>query len=249
MSNRPRLLLTREQLRDRLLGLTGATGVSFVAVTEPDWIKYKRNAKDDKGNKIPNTYIGNVVKVARVFGQVNFSYENAVLNANMREIEKQREDAHEPPLSPTDLRHEAIRRYEKGESWSQPLKVGDRLTPFCINKKDAAKIAAGEAEGVPLYLWFRSLDCIRVMFVNVATGDEVSRAELADFMTAKNEDAGENQGIEDPNKRVVPRAYGFSGVAEMNTRGECWVNESWYNANPNIRRAIEVVARTLKIPD
>lgn len=245
-----RILMRRSAMRDQLFQMVGARGIAFVGVTTPEWIKFKRGEVDAHGRAIPNPYIGKVLKISQILAQINFSYENGVINANMREIAQQREIDGLRPLSTDDLREAAIHRYDRGVSWMVPLKNAEKLTPFCIHKKDQAKVAERGIEGVNLYLWIRSLDCIRSQFLNIETGEQVSKDILVPFMDKENKNAGENQGIENKEKRVVPRAFGFDGIATIKTSGEQWVCEEWFNnANASLRRAIEVIGGTLHVPD
>lgn len=251
MANSPPILLTRSQMIERLLDTKGAKGVAWVAVTDPAWVKFGRGMKDDKGGKVPNPFIGKVVKVAQIAGQINFIYENGVINSNMREIKAQREAAGEPALTDAELREAAIARYDRGDSWQMPYKVDGRMTPFCINKKDAEKVAAeGLQCGVPIYLWVRCLKAVDVRFFNRETGEEMTRSALEPYMTEKNEDAGANQGIEDKEKRVVPLAYGFGGLAVMKMDGNLLYAKSWHDeSNAALRQTIETIAGMLVVPD
>jgi len=118
----------------------GATFIGFTAKTEP------------KMRKTGNPYFGRVKKVAKVGGQVNFWYDEAVI----RQLQKEGKDASD---------------FFAGESWHEPvIRADGTLTPFCKHKKNGN-----------LYLRFRSLSVSEVKYVT-DDGQEVAKEALDPFL-------------------------------------------------------------------
>ena len=118
----------------------GATFITFVAQTEP------------KMRKTGNPYVGNVVKTAKVNGQLNFNYVKAVEKALVNEG-KSKED------------------FKQGESWHTPvLRDDNTMTPFCQHKKTGA-----------YYLRFRMIGKIESTY-QTKDGQPINDADLEPFI-------------------------------------------------------------------
>jgi hypothetical protein len=93
------------------VNVTGATPISFTAVTEAD--VYAKDQKTKETNPFPRP----IWKTNKVNGMVCFWYDKAVL----RRLEKENK-------SPDAFR--------QGTSWHVPVLVNDRLTPLCRSKSE-----------------------------------------------------------------------------------------------------------------
>lgn len=119
----------------------GATFVTFVAETEP------------KMRKTGNPYADNVVKTAKINGQLNFHYDNAVL----KELAKEGKDAAD---------------FRKGESWHTPvIRPDGTLTPFCQHKTKGT-----------YYLRFRLIGKMSASFATKDTGAAIADADIDSFL-------------------------------------------------------------------
>jgi hypothetical protein len=105
--------ITREALVTLLLGVKGATFVTFTAHTDTG---AKAKTKDDKDETVFNPYARPIIKTSKINGCVCFWYDEGVL----RRLEKEGKSA--------DC-------FKKGESWHQPVFHNGHLTPLCESKK------------------------------------------------------------------------------------------------------------------
>ncbi len=136
--------LSEAELVAKLSDQRGATILTFTAKT------------DARLKKTGNPY-GQVYKIARVNGLVNFHYDNGVL----RRLEKEGK-------SPEDFR--------KGDSWHVAVLTDDgKLTPFSVHPK------TGE-----FYIRFLHVATLQTIYVT-EDGKELTADEVAPFLPKKSE--------------------------------------------------------------
>jgi hypothetical protein len=76
--------MNRQEFIKKINDLKGAHFVTIFYETQVKMNKFARE-KDKNGNKIPNPYFEKIMKRAKVNGQINFNYENAVNNRREKE--------------------------------------------------------------------------------------------------------------------------------------------------------------------
>jgi hypothetical protein len=137
--------ISRKTLVEKLLGLRGATFVTITTTT------------DARAKKTNNPY-GTIYKTTTNNCQVNFHYDNAVLNR----LAKEGKDASE---------------FERGESWHTPYKPHGFLTPLATKK--------GEQE--PNYLRVRHLTTTGNTVYTTQDGTEVEYPNIQRFLPKPSE--------------------------------------------------------------
>ena len=123
-----------------LCQLKGANFITLVAETEP------------KMRKTGNPYANDIIKTAKINGQINFHYDKAVLNRLAKEGKDESS-------------------FRQGESWHQPvIRPDGTLTPFCQHKTKGS-----------YYLRFRLLGRIDATFAT-KDGRPVNETEIDAFL-------------------------------------------------------------------
>jgi len=176
------IVVSEKRMIDMLSDIRGAEFITFIARTEP------------KMRKTGNPFTGRVVKVAKVNGQINFSYERAVL----KQLEKEGK-------SPAD--------FQQGESWHEAVVRNDgTLTPFCKHKTNGS-----------LYLRFRLIGSIESEYRWANSDTPLTSAEVDQLKPFIVVSTYSNQGIENPDNVVKFLTYGFSSIKVLTMNKETFI--------------------------
>lgn len=146
---------------------------------------------DTRARKTNNPY-GRIWKRSKVNGMVGFHYDPGVI----RRLLKEGKDP------------EAFKR---GESWHEPVMLGDHLTPLCRHKSDPSR----------LYLRFMYLATIGEPDFFSDNGTKLDYADVAQFLPASSE--YKNQGLDNPLRFLV---YSLESLESLTMCGEEYVVES-----------------------
>ncbi len=141
-----------EEIQAKLVQTVGSTFISVVLCAQPKMRKFHRTEKDISGKKLPNPYYGDLLKVNKHTGIVNFQYEEGV----RRRLIKEGKD-------PDD--------FVRGESWHKPLIIEGKLTPFCIHKQT----------GVP-HLRFMLRDSGKAEFFTIENHRPVIKDDVVEYL-------------------------------------------------------------------
>jgi hypothetical protein len=203
-------LISRNQLRTLLLGVTANTIISMVVVTEPDTRATGTNGLSNPFKAGRTMKDGLTIgKVTKVNGTIAGRYERVVENRLAKVIEAERAAANLAPLSAEQLEAEIQDRFRKGESWHRPIMAEDGPTCLSVNKKDKGDDGAAylrfifKAVGTPEYL-------------RLADGTTEPTENVEPYLAPRSDYS--NQGLGDDAVKFV--VYGIENIVEIAIGGE-----------------------------
>ncbi len=223
-------MISLDNLKEGLLMIKGASPVSIVSITDP---------LDSGLRRTNNPYVSGrgkeavcrLRKINKITGMINSHYDSAVVRRLERAINHERETNNLPPLEGDSLEIEVNSRFRRGESWHEPLIIGDTLTPLSVNKKD----------GGLAYLRVVLRGSSKPEYLDIENGEVVEAESLAQWLPEPSQYL--NQGLpEDSVVRFV--CYKLSSIASIKIIGQHYVvgsNLEGYSANA--QRKIKQTAR------
>ncbi len=209
-------IVSLPEIRTRLTEVRGAKFVTFAAATEPKMVQKSRtNAAVLNPFMDKDTKESFVVKLQLTNGQFNRNYDESVVRASMKEIQEKRRLNHLRLLSEEALREQAENNFDRGESWWTLHLVDDKPTPLARNKKS-------EPHELDYFAYY-PIKQLGHQYVDLRSGALVSDEIMQPWLVARDfEEAGANQGIEDPARRIQVRVFKMEGLAILNLDGDTY---------------------------